>query len=268
MTTTRISRCFAECQAEGRAALVVYLTIGDPSVDDSLACARAAIDAGADLLELGVPFSDPSADGPVIAKASHRAIQRGGSLDAALEVARRLREHSDAPLILFSYYNPVLTAGEGEFPARAVSAGVDGLLLVDLPPEEGQLLRDAADRAGLAIIPLVAPTTPSRRIPLLLERASGFVYYVSMAGVTGQSEAPLESAAAAAHALSRRIALPVVVGFGVDSPAKARTVAQAGADGVVVGTALVKAIAEAADGPARLRAVTSLVSSLRSAMSR
>ncbi len=260
MTTERIDRCFARLGEHNRTALVVYLTIGDPSVDASIACARAALEAGADILELGVPFSDPTADGPVIAAAAHRAIGQGGSLRAALRVAAAVRDKSDAPLVLFSYVNPIVAFGEAELPAAAVQAGVDGLLVVDLPPEEGGSLRDAAEAAGLSVIPLVAPTTDREREPRVLSRASGFVYAVSLTGVTGSGQAPLAEAGKRAHELRERAGLPVVVGFGIDSAEKARSVAAAGVDGVVVGTAVVKAIASSADPPG---AVRDLVGALR-----
>jgi tryptophan synthase alpha chain len=243
MTAERIEARFAELRRQGKTALVVYLTIGDPSVDDSLACARAALEAGADILELGIPFSDPTADGPVIAAASYRAMRSGGSLRAGLEVARQLRAESDAPLVVFTYYNPVVAFGEAELPRAVDRAGADALLIVDLPPEEGAELRAAADAVNLAVIPLVAPTTGTEREALVLERARGFVYYVSVTGVTGSREvSALEEAGRAAAALRQRAQLPVVVGFGIDSPDKARAVAAQGVDGVVVGTAAVKAI--------------------------
>jgi tryptophan synthase alpha chain len=260
MTTERIDRCFTRLREQKRTALVVYLTIGDPSVDASIACALAALEAGADILELGVPFSDPTADGPVIAAAAHRAIGQGGSLRAALRVAAAVRGKSDAPLVLFSYVNPIVVFGEAELPRAAVEAGADGLLVVDLPPEEGRELRDAADTAGLSIIPLVAPTTDRHREPRVLARASGFVYAVSLTGITGSKQAPLAEAGRRAAALRERAGLPVVVGFGIDTAEKARSVAAAGVDGVVVGTAVVQAIAAASDPSG---AVRDLVGELR-----
>ncbi len=265
MTTERIDRCFAQLRDQQKTALVVYLTIGDPSVDASIACARAALEAGADILELGVPFSDPTADGPVIAAAAHRAIQQGGSLRAALRVAAAVRDKSDAPLVLFSYVNPIVAFGEAELPRAAVEAGADGLLVVDLPPEEGRELRDAADAAELSIIPLVAPTTDREREARVLSRASGFIYSVSLTGVTGSKQAPLAEAGKRAHELRARAGLPVVVGFGIDSADKARSVAAAGVDGVVVGTAIVKAIAASSDPPG---AVGALVGELRRGLDR
>jgi tryptophan synthase alpha chain len=268
MTVERIESLFAKLRAEKRTALVVYLTVGDPSVEASLACARAALEAGADLLELGVPFSDPTADGPVIAAASHRAISRGGSLSAAVRAARELRAGSDAGLVLFTYYNPILAFGEARLAGEAARAGVDGLLVVDLPPEEGGELRDAADREKLAFIPLVAPTTGREREPGVFARASGFVYYVSLTGVTGAAAAPLAESGRAAAELRERARLPVVIGFGIDSPEKAAAAAASGVDGVVVGTAVVKAIAAQATDEARVQAVRDLVGGLRRGLDR
>lgn len=266
MTVERIDRCFAALKGK-RPALVAYLCIGDPNVAESLAAARAALEGGADILELGVPFSDPTADGPVIAAASYRAIRHGGSLRAALEVARQLRaDGSDAPCILFSYYNPLFVYGESELPKAAAEAGVDGLLVVDLPPEEGQAIRAAADAAGLAVIPLIAPTSGEDRERAALKRAKGFVYYVSVTGVTGSGEAPLAAAGRAAASLAKRAGLPVAVGFGIDSPEKARLVADQGADAVVVGTALVRKIGDATTRHQREADVKAFVAALRGAI--
>jgi tryptophan synthase alpha chain len=263
VTATRIARCIAARRAEGKTALVVYLTIGEPNVAESIACARAALRAGADMLELGVPFSDPTADGPVISQAAYRAIQHGGSLKAALGVARELRAESAAPLVLFTYYNPIVAFGDDRLPRAATEAGVDGLLVVDLPPEEGAVLRDAARKEELAFIPLVAPTTDRERERKVVAGASGFVYYVSVTGVTGTGVAPLVEAGREAARLRERVKLPVVVGFGIRSPENARSVASQGVDGVVVGTEVVRAMAAAGSPQARIAAVETLVKSLR-----
>jgi tryptophan synthase alpha chain len=266
MTVARIDGCFAACKAAERPALVIYLTIGDPSVEDSVACALAALAAGADVLELGVPFSDPSADGPVIAAASQRAIRAGGSLRAALETARRIREQSAAPLVLFSYLNPLLAFGEDRLPRSLEEAGIDAVLVVDLPPEEGAPLRASLESRDIVVIPLIAPTTDEEREAMVLRGARGFAYYVSATGVTGLGDAPLAAAAARARALADRRGLPVVVGFGVDTPDKARLLARAGVDGVVVGSAVVKAISGAEDRGARVRVVSELIADLRRAL--
>jgi tryptophan synthase alpha chain len=248
-----------------KSALVVYLSVGDPSVEDTLECALAALEAGADVLELGVPFSDPTADGPVIAAASYRAIHQGGSLRAALSVAEKIRKTRSEPLILFTYYNPVVAFGERAVVDAAKRAGVDGFLVVDLPPEEGATLRAAAAEHELAMIPLVAPTTGREREPRVLSGASGFVYYVSVTGVTG-AKAPLADAARDAAALRERAALPVVVGFGIRTPEDARAVAKAGVDGVVVGTEIVRVVSEAETREARRSAVAALVGRLRAGL--
>jgi tryptophan synthase alpha chain len=266
MTAQRIESCLAELKQSKRTALVAYLTVGEPSVEETTQLALVALEAGADVLELGVPFSDPTADGPVIAAASHRAIGRGGSLRAALDVAKAIRRESAAPLVLFTYYSPIMAFGDERLPHAAAEAGADGLLVVDLPPEEGKTLRAAVDQVQLAFIPLVAPTTGREREPLVLARARGFVYYVSLTGVTGAGGAPLEAAGRAAAELRSRSGLPVVVGFGIDSAEKARLVAEQGVDGVVVGTAIVRAIAGAADRASRQRAVGDLVRALRSGL--
>jgi tryptophan synthase alpha chain len=231
--------------------LVVYLTVGDPSVEDTLACALAALEAGADMLELGVPFSDPTADGPVIAAASYRAIHRGGSLRSAIAVAEKIRKVRSEPLILFTYFNPIVAFGEEATVAAAERAGADGFLVVDLPPEEGATLRRAVANQKLAMVPLIAPTTGP--------------YYVSVTGVTG-AKAPLEEAGREAAALRKRAGLPVVVGFGIRTPENARTVVKSGVDGVVVGTEVVRVMNEAATGEARVAAVRELVGRLRAGL--
>jgi tryptophan synthase alpha chain len=263
VTVERIDRCFRGLAERGRTALIAYVTVGEPNVEESIACARAALGAGADVIELGVPFSDPTADGPVIAAASFRAIQKGGSMRAAMRAAREIRSASDAPIVLFTYYNPVLAFGDEALPREAAEAGADALLIVDLPPEEGRGLRDAADRAGIGIIPLVAPTTGPDREPRIFERARGFIYYVSVTGVTGSAQAPLRQAGEDAARLSKRAGLPVVVGFGIRTPDDARAAASGGAAGVVVGTEIVRTIVSASDPKSRIANVSKLVASLR-----
>ncbi len=271
---SRIERTFAAQRVRKGRILVVYLCVGDPSLKGSLECARAALDAGADILELGVPFSDPTADGPAISRASQRAIAAGSSLSRTLEVAAEIRKGSDAPLVLFGYYNPILIHGEERTVREAKGHGVDALLVVDLPPEEGNVLRDAADEAGIAMVPLLTPTSGVERIKAATARAKGFLYYVSVTGVTGKAgdEALAEAARQAGH-LRETSKLPVVVGFGIDGPAKAKIAtgfgangANVGADGIVVGTAVVKAIEAARDDEQRVRDVRRLVGSLRAAL--
>ena len=268
MTVERIDRLFSALAEEKRPALVAYLCVGDPSVEDSTACAIAALEAGADMLEVGVPFSDPTADGPVIAAAAYRAIHSGGSLRAALGVCRAVRKKSEAPLVLFTYYNPIIAFGEERLPGAARDAGVDALLVVDLPPEEGHVLRKAVKAAELAFIPLLAPTSDAVREDAAFSTASGFVYYVSLTGVTGAAGVSMEEASIRANALRDRAKLPVVVGFGIDSGEKAKVARDHGVSGIVVGTAIVKAIAAGKDTAGRTLAVTRLVGELRAGLSR
>jgi tryptophan synthase alpha chain len=266
MTFARIDSLFRAAKTARRTALVVYLPIGDPSLEDSEACAVAALEAGADVLEFGVPFSDPTADGPTIAAASYRAIQAGSSVRATLALIKRLRPTTDKPFILFSYYNPLFTFGDQSLPVAAAEAGVDGLLIVDLPPEEGLVLRASAKAQNLAVIPLLAPTSDAERERRALATASGFVYYVSMTGVTGSNALDVDAAGSAARALQARAGLPLVVGFGIDTPAKAREVADFGVEGVVVGSQLVRVIQQQPDTPSRVAAVRNFVSALRAAL--
>ncbi len=266
MTVERIDACFAKLASEKRTALVAYLCVGDPTVEDSKACAIAAVAAGADIVEIGVPFSDPTADGPVIAAASYRAIHNGGSLRAALDVARAIRQRSEAPLVLFTYYNPIVAFGEDRLPASALDAGIDALLVVDLPPEEGHELRRAARAAGLAFIPLLAPTSDAERAARAFEGASGFVYYVSMLGVTGSAGVSVSDASRRANELRSEAKLPVVIGFGIDSREKARAAHEQGVSGVAVGTAIVKAIAGGKTTDERVRAVERLIRELRAGL--
>jgi tryptophan synthase alpha chain len=266
----RIETAFAKL-ANGergeRKALIAYLCVGDPNAAESVDLALACVEAGADVLELGVPFSDPTADGPAIARASQRSIAGGGGLSATLAAAAQIRARSAVPIVLFGYYNPLFVRGEARAVKDAADAGVDALLVVDLPHDEGPELRAATAAHGLAIIPLVAPTTAPARIEALRSAASAtpFVYYVSVTGVTGSAVAPLVQASEEAAAVRRTLGVPVVVGFGIDAPSKARDAAKH-ADGVVVGTAIVKAIEDAADAPARRAAVSGLVRSLRAAL--
>jgi tryptophan synthase alpha chain len=272
---SRIDEVFARRRERGQKVLVAYLCVGDPSPEATISLARTALDAGADMLELGVPFSDPTADGPAIARASERAIAAGSSLSRTLEVAAELRKSTEAPLVLFGYYNPVFVHGEERVVAEAKRAGVDALLIVDLPPEEGSALRDAAERAGIAIIPLLTPTSTPERVRAAVARASGFLYYVSVTGVTGRAaEDALAEAGRQAKNLRASTGLPVVVGFGIDGPEKARLAtgqgaqASEGADGIVVGTAIVKAIESGSDAPARQSAIRALVGDLRAGLDR
>ena len=266
MTIARLEQRFGALRAEGRTALVIYLTLGDPSVEDSVACALAAARAGADVIEIGVPFSDPTADGPVIAAAAYRAIKNGSSFRACLAAVEAIRRETQVPIIFMTYYNPIVAFGDERAVEEAARVGADGFLVVDMPPEEGAALRARAQKESLAMIPLVAPTTGLDREPALLQSASGFVYYVSVTGITGTSAAPLGEAAERAASLRKRANLPVVIGFGIRTPADAERAAASGADGVVVGTEVVRTIASASSTEARVAAVEALVSSLRAGL--
>lgn len=251
--------------------LVTYLCVGDPSVDESVELALGCARAGADVLELGVPFSDPTADGPAIARASQRAIRAGGGLRATLRAASRLRAElleaeREVAIVLFGYYNPLFVAGEERVVREAAEAGVDALLVVDLPIEESAPLRRAARAHDLGVVPLLAPTSRAERVAAVKSAAAEggvpFVYYVSTTGVTGAEGVDAMGAGDRAAVLRAELGLPVVVGFGIDSGEKARAAA-AHADGAVVGTALVRAVEEAMSPAARLAAVERLVLDLR-----
>jgi tryptophan synthase alpha chain len=239
---TRIDRRFAELKTEGRAALVTFLTAGDPDPETSLALVRALPAAGADVIELGMPFTDPMADGPAIQMSSQRALKAGQTLKKTLELVRAFRGSDDAtPLVLMGYYNPIYVYGVDRFLRDATSAGVDGLIIVDLPPEEDEELCLPALKAGLNFIRLATPTTDDKRLPAVLANTSGFVYYVSITGITGAATPDAEKVAAAVARIKRHTKLPVAVGFGVRTAEQAAGIAS-GADGVVVGSALVSVL--------------------------
>lgn len=269
-SAARFERAFAARAAEGRRALVTYLCVGDPDEAESVELAVACAEAGADVLELGAPFSDPSADGPAIARASERALAKGGGLEATLRVARAVRARTEVPIVLFGYYNPLFVRGEAQAVAAAAAAGVDALLVVDLPVDEADGLRAAAAGVGIGVVPLVAPTSTEARLARIAEAAERypvpFVYYVSMTGVTGgaSAESVLEEAGARAEAVRAVTGRPTVVGFGIDNAARARAASRA--DGVVVGSAIVRRIEEGESPTVRLEAVRELVRELRSAI--
>jgi tryptophan synthase alpha chain len=249
--TTRIDKRFAALKQEGRAALVTFTMAGDPDYDTALAIAKALPKAGADVIELGMPFTDPMADGPAIQAAGLRALKAGMTLKKTLAMVRGFREHDAAtPLVLMGYYNPIYIYGVDKFLADAKSAGVDGLIIVDLPPEEDSELCLPAMRAGLNFIRLATPTTDDKRLPAVLANTSGFVYYVSITGITGSASADTTVVGAAVARIQRHTKLPVCVGFGIRTPEAARGIAQ-NADGAVVGTALVDALRASLDAEGR-----------------
>jgi tryptophan synthase alpha chain len=265
--TARIDARFAALAREGRAGLITFVTAGDPDYDTSLAIAKALPKAGADLIELGMPFSDPMADGPAIQASSQRALKAGQTLKKALAMVRAFRTGDSAtPLVLMGYYNPIYVYGVARFLADAKAAGVDGLIVVDLPPEEDEELCLPALKAGIAFIRLATPTTDDQRLPAVLANTSGFVYYVSITGITGSAIPDKSRVIAAVARIKRHTKLPVAVGFGVKSANDAREMAAA-SDAVVVGSALVETIRQSLDREGRaskktVAAVTDLVASL------
>ena len=245
--SARIDRRFADLRTQGRAALVTFLTAGDPDFETSLAILRALPAAGADLVELGMPFTDPMADGPAIQMSSQRALKAGQTMSKTLEVARAFRQSDAAtPLVLMGYYNPIYIYGVDRFLRDAKSAGVDGLIVVDLPPEEDEELCLPALKAGVNFIRLATPTTDDKRLPAVLANTSGFVYYVSITGITGAAMPDPANVAAAVARIKRHTSLPVAVGFGVRTAEQACVIASC-ADGVVVGSALVNALKASLD---------------------
>jgi len=265
--TTRIDRRFAALKEQGRAALMTFVMAGDPDYETSLAVLKALPQAGADLIEIGMPFSDPMADGPAIQAAGQRALKGGQNMKRTLALVREFRRGDEAtPIVLMGYYNPIYVYGVERFLADATSAGVDGLIVVDLPPEEDQELCLPALKAGFNFIRLATTTTNDKRLPAVLANTSGFVYYVSITGITGSAAPDSAKVAAAVKRIKHHTKLPVCVGFGVRSAEQARAIAAA-ADGVVVGSALVEAIRNSLgpDGKATaatVRSVTDLVRTL------
>jgi tryptophan synthase alpha chain len=264
---TRIDARFATLKKEGRAALVTYVVAGDPDYDTAMAIVKTLPQAGADVIELGMPFTDPMADGPAIQAAGLRALTAGQDMKKTLALVREFRRGDDTtPIVLMGYYNPIYIYGVDRFLADAESAGVDGLIVVDLPPEEDAELCLPALAAGFNFIRLATPTTDDKRLPAVLANTSGFVYYVSITGITGAAAPDTAKVADAVRRIKRHTSLPVCVGFGVRTAEQARAIAR-GADGVAVGTALVEAVRKSlsANGKATaatVAAVTDLVRSL------
>jgi tryptophan synthase alpha chain len=250
---SRIATRFAALKAEGRAGLVTFITAGDPDRATAQAILEGLPGSGADLIELGLPFSDPSADGPVIEAASHRALKAGASLNMTLDMVRAFRRKDRAtPIILMGYYNPIYAHGVEAFAKDAAAAGVDGLIVVDLPPEEAEELAKPARAQGIDIIYLTAPTTDDKRLPSVLASASGFVYYVSIAGITGAAAASESAVEQAVARLRRHTGLPIAVGFGIKTPEQVAAIGRL-ADAAVVGSAIVAKVAAGLDGEGRPR---------------
>jgi len=254
--TTRIDARFAELKREGRAAFITFLMAGDPDIDTSLAIIKALPKAGADVIEIGMPFTDPMADGPAIQASGLRALKAGMTLKKTLALVRDFRVDDDAtPIVLMGYYNPIYIYGVDKFIADAKISGIDGLILVDLPAEEDDELCVPALAAGLNFIRLATPTTDDKRLPAVLANTSGFVYYVSITGITGSAAADIAAVTEAVARIKRHTRLPVCVGFGIRTPEAARAIAE-NADGAVVGTALVDALCGSLDAEGRATAKT------------
>ena len=263
----RIDRVFAQQRAAGRTVLIPYVAAGDPSLAITSSILDALVEAGADVIELGVPFSDPMADGPVIQRASERALAQGVGLRDVLDVVAKFRErHADTPLVLMGYANPIEAMGVDAFVRRAHDAGVDGVIVVDYPPEEGAEFAKRLSEQGMAPIFLVAPTTPGPRIERIARVASGYVYYVSLKGVTGAGHLDTHDVASKLDEIRRHIALPIGVGFGIRDVESARAIA-AHADAVVIGSRIIVEIekGKAAEAPAR---VAAFVAAIRRALDR
>jgi len=267
MTVTRIDTRFEELKREARAGLVTFITAGDPDYATSLAILKALPEAGADIVELGVPFTDAMADGPPIQASSLRALAAGQSLHKTIALVREFRKNNnETPIVLMGYYNPIYIYGVEKFLKDAKAAGVDGLIVVDLPPEEDEELCLPAMKAGINFIRLATPTTDDKRLPAVLKNTSGFVYYVSIAGVSGAASPEAPRVVEAVNRIKRHTKLPIAVGFGLKTPEHARAIA-AVADAAVVGSALVEAVRASLDKDNRatastVTAVTSLVLAL------
>lgn len=263
---TRIDRRFAALKREGRSALVTFITAGDPDYETCAKILAGLPEAGADVIELGMPFSDPMADGPVIQASSQRALAAGQTMRKTLALVADFRKQDqDTPIVLMGYYNPIYVYPTENFLEDAKAAGVDGLIVVDVPPEADEEVCLPAMQRGLSFIRLATPTTDSKRLPAVLANSSGFVYYVSITGITGTAAPDVEAVRAHVERIRSATALPVVVGFGVKTPEQARAIA-AGADGVVVGSALVSTIERSldADGKATSRTVPEVLDLVRS----
>lgn len=264
---SRIDAKFAALRQEGRAGLVVFAMAGDPDQAAATRIFTGLPQAGADLIEIGMPFSDPVGDGPSIQAAGVRALKAGTTLDKTLAICRATRAaHPDTPIVLMGYVNTVENRGHERFSRDAVAAGADGVILVDMPPEEDGDFRPVAAKAGLSLVRLATPTTDDKRLPVVLENAQGFIYYVAVSGTTGTKAAVAEQVSAAVTRIRKSTKLPIAVGFGVRTPPQAAEIARA-ADAVVVGTALVEVIAAAAkDGKDPAAAAHALVRDLATAV--
>jgi len=262
----RIGDKFESLRGNKEKALIVYLTAGDPSLAVTKELILGLEKAGVDILEIGVPFSDPTADGPVIQAASQRALKEGTTLQGVLDLVAAVRMTSQIPIVLFGYYNPVFAYGVKKFAKVAKDAGVDGVLVVDLPPEEAQELRVHTDTAGIDFISLVAPTTPEKRLRQIAAAARGFLYYISITGVTGTAAPRVEDIKREISKIRKITKLPLAVGFGISNSKQAREIADI-ADGIVIGSAVVRLIDENKSKPDLVKIVSDYVSGIKQALS-
>ena len=261
----RIEIKFANLKQKGEKALVVYLTAGDPDLETTRRLILGLDDAGVDILEIGVPFSDPTADGPIIQAASQRALRGGVTLTRILDMIKSLRNLSDIPIVLFGYYNPIFSYGNEHFAEAAKKAGVDGILVVDLPLEEFHELRQFTDRTDLDFISLIAPTTTHDRVINISRNATGFLYYISITGVTGTASPVIDNIKEDVYRIREITALPLVVGFGISSPRQARAIASL-ADGIVVGSAFVQLIEENTGSKNLIKIASSFIRNIKNAL--
>lgn len=259
---SRISEKFMALREKKEKALIVYLTAGDPSLAITKELILALENAGADILEIGVPFSDPTADGPVIQAAAQRALKGGATLTAILEMIKEVRRVSQIPIVLFGYYNPIFVYGGEKFARHAARAGVDGVLVVDLPPEEAPELREFTDAAGIDFIFLIAPTTGAKRTRQIAAGATGFLYYISITGITGTAAPKIADIETAVSKLRKITKLPVAVGFGITNPEQAGQIGKT-ADGVIVGSAVVRLIDENRNSPDLIKIVADFTGALK-----
>ncbi|MGZ3595403.1 MAG: tryptophan synthase subunit alpha [Syntrophales bacterium] len=262
----RIERTFQDLKQKNEKALIVYLTAGDPDMQTTGRLILALEQSGVDVIEIGVPFSDPTADGPVIQAASQRSLHKGTTLSGILDMIESLRPVTEIPIVLLGYYNPIYSFGNERFAASAKRAGVDGILVVDLPPEESLELRSYTDPAGIDFISLVAPTTSDNRIARIADNATGFLYYISITGVTGTAQPLTQNIEVDVERIRKISALPLVIGFGISTPAQAAAIA-ACADGVVIGSAFVRLIEEHGAKEGLIQVASSFVRDIKKALS-
>ena len=262
---SRIEKTFEKCKSENRKVLITFITAGDPDHETSLNVLKALPEAGADIIELGMPFADPGADGPTIQLANQRALKAGANMGQTLQMVRDFRtENQDTPIVLMGYYNPVLAYGPEKFAQDTAEAGVDGFILVDLPPEEDKEFRALCQQNNLDLIRLITPTSDETRLPILLEGVSGFLYYVSITGVTGSAKADLATLKPHIETIKNHTDLPIAIGFGIKTPEDAAHMAQI-SDAVVVGSSIIQAITDAPEG-SKTNAASTLVSALSKAL--